>query len=245
MWGTVLVLALMAVIEPVRLGMAMFLISGPRQMLNLLAFYVGGMTTGIGVAVVVLVVLRDFTSTVWQDMTSMVAISGVRQIQIVVGVLALLIAALIAVGFSVSQRAPMLMGEPSALLMPRTPAAFSRLLCRAQGTLKCGSPWVAFVVGLGSATPVEYLAALTTIRASGAAVGTQVSAAVAFIVVSLAILEIPLVSYLVKPAKTEAVMLQLGDWLRKLRDWQRAHRRRILAVVIAVAGVALVATGMS
>ena len=251
MWGTVLVIALMTVIEPVRLGMAMFLISGRRPMHNLLAFCVGGMTTGIGVAVVVLVMLRDFTSMVSQNMTSMAASivpsSGVRHVQIVFGVLALLIAALIAVGFSVSQGAPMPMGEPSALLRLRTRATFSRLRCRAQGTLKSGSPWVGFVVGLSSAAPppVEYLAALTIIRASGATVGTQLSAAVAFTVVTLAILEISLVSYLVKPAKTEAVMVQLGDWVRKLRDWQRAHRRRILAVVIAVAGVALVATGMS
>ena len=39
MWATVLVLALITVTEPVRFGMIIFLISGPRPMLNLLAFW--------------------------------------------------------------------------------------------------------------------------------------------------------------------------------------------------------------
>ena len=56
-------------------------------------------------------------------------------------------------------------------------------------------------------------------------------------VVMLAIVEIPLISYLARPAKTEAVMLQLRNWLQ-------AHRRRFFAVIVAVAGVALMASGM-
>jgi Sap-like sulfolipid-1-addressing protein len=251
MWATVLVLALMTATEPVRLGMAMFLISGPRPMLNLLAFWLGGITTGIGVALAVLVVLRDLASMLMQDAASivgsMVASSAVRHIQIAAGLLALLIAALITAGFSLRHRVrvPMPRGEPSASLLASTPTAFSRLRGRACSALEAGLPWLPFVVGLSSAgpPPVEYLAALAAIRASGTAIGTQFSAAVAFIVVMLVILEIPLVSYLATPAKTEVVMLRLCDSLRKLLGWQRAHSRRILSVIVAVAGVALVATG--
>jgi hypothetical protein len=53
----------------------------------------------------------------------------------------------------------------------------------------------------------------------------------------LAVVEIPLVSCLATPAKTEAVVLQLQDWVR-------ARRRRIVAVSIALAGVMLLATGI-
>jgi Sap-like sulfolipid-1-addressing protein len=240
MWGTVLVLALVAATDPVRLGTAVLLISRPRPMLNLLAFWLGGMTTGIAAALGVLILLRDFTPIFMQNVASTAAGSTARHIQIAIGVLALLIAALIAVGFSARERVPMPGGDPSALVLrPSNPTAFSRLSARAQDALDGGSLWVAFLAGLGMATPpVPYLAALVAILASGAAIGTQVSAAVIFTVVAFAVVEIPLVSYLATPAKTHAVMLQLHDWVR-------ARRRRILAVVVAVVGVMLVATGMS
>jgi Sap-like sulfolipid-1-addressing protein len=244
MWATVLVLALMTAIEPVRLAVAIFLISGPRPLINLLAFWLGGMATGIGAVLGVLVLLRDFASAVVHDLestaTGIVASSTVQHIQICIGVLALLIAAVFARGFSVRQRAraPITCGEPSPLL-PSTPTASSRLFARAHDTLEAGVPWVAFGVGLSSAgpSPVEFLLAVTAILASGTAIGTQLGAAVAYVVVMLAIVEIPLVSYVAKPAKTQAVMLQMSDWLR-------TRRREILALIVAVMGVVLVATGM-
>jgi hypothetical protein len=73
--------------------------------------------------------------------------------------------------------------------------------------------------------------------ASGAAIGTQVSAAIVFVVGTLAVVEITLVSYLAMPGKTQTV-------LRPLHDWALANRRKILVAMFAVAGVALVAQGM-
>jgi hypothetical protein len=230
----------MTATEPVRLGIAICLISGPRPVINLAAFWLGGMATGISAALGVLVLLRDCASGIMQDAASaaasLVASSAVRHVQVAAGVLALLIAALIALRFSARQRAPVAGGAPGAL---PSPSAFSRLFARAHSTLEGGFPWVALAVGISSAgpPPVEYLVALTAIIASGAAIGTQLSAAVAYVVVMLAIVEIPLVGYLATPAKTQAVMLKLGDWLR-------ARRRQILAAVLAVLGVVLVATGM-
>ena len=241
MWATVLVLALGAATDPVRFGIAVFLIARPRPMLNLLAFWLGGMATGVAAALGALTLLRDFLSVVVQDVTSTVAIFTRGPVEIAIGVLALPAAALIAVGSSAHRRArvPIHGGDPSSLaLQPSTPTAFSRLTARAQHVLEGGHPWVAFVVGLGQSTnPVEYLAALAVIVASGAAIGTQISAAVMFTVVVLAVVEIPLVSYLATPAKTQAFMLYLQDWVR-------ARRRQIVAVMLAVAGVMLVARGM-
>ncbi|EUA85215.1 hypothetical protein I551_8343 [Mycobacterium ulcerans str. Harvey] len=95
------------------------------------------------------------------------------------------------------------------------------------------------MVGLSSAgpPPVEYLVALTAIGASGAAMGTQLSATFVYLLVMLAIIEIPLIGYLVHPGRTEATML----WLR---NWLRAHRRQIIAVAVGLAGIALVTNGM-
>jgi hypothetical protein len=74
-------------------------------------------------------------------------------------------------------------------------------------------------------------------RGSGAAIGTQVTATIAFVVVMLAVVEIALANYLAAPAKTEAV-------LRMLHEWARAHRRKILVAACAVGGVWMVANGM-
>ena len=87
------------------------------------------------------------------------------------------------------------------------------------------------------AQPDVVLVVLAIIVTSGAAIGTQISAAIAFVVGTLAIVEIILVSYLATPAKTQAV-------LRQLHDWALAHRRKILVAIFAVVGVSLVAHGM-
>lgn len=53
-----LVIALMAASDPVRLGMVLLLISRPRPMRNLLAFWLGSISIGIPVFLVLLVVLH-------------------------------------------------------------------------------------------------------------------------------------------------------------------------------------------
>jgi hypothetical protein len=79
--------------------------------------------------------------------------------------------------------------------------------------------------------------ALTTILASGAAIGTQVGAAIVFILETLAVVEIALVGNLVSPDKTQAL-------LRPLHDWARTYRRHILAAMFTLVGLAMVAQGM-
>jgi uncharacterized protein involved in cysteine biosynthesis len=66
---------------------------------------------------------------------------------------------------------------------------------------------------------------------------TQISAAMMFTVVVLAAVEIPLISYLVIPERTHAVMLYTHDWMR-------AHRRQLLPAIAAVTGVFLLTTGI-
>jgi hypothetical protein len=237
MWGALLLLALPAVADPVRLGIVALLISRPRPMLNLLAYWVGGMASFVAVAVAMLLVLRDFCLMVFHSMSSATASSPARHLQIAAGLLALLIAARIVAGLFARQREQiaMLVGDRSTrVLQPSRPTAFSGLSARAQGTLMGGSLWVAFVAGAGL-PPVAYVA-LTVIASSGAALGTQLSAALLYTVVQLAIVEIPLVSYLAMPARTQAVILQLHNWLRR-------RSREILAAILAVAGILLVANG--
>ena len=131
-------------------------------------------------------------------------------------------------------------GDPSSLLLqPSTPTGISQLLGRARGVLGGESLWVALAAGLGTGpAPLEYLVALTAILASGGAIGRQISAAVVFNVVMLAVCEITLVSYLATPMRTLAIIEHLNSWVR-------TRRRRILSLMVGMAGVCLVVTGSS
>jgi hypothetical protein len=88
-----------------------------------------------------------------------------------------------------------------------------------------------------SMPPVEFLVALGVIVASGAAVGAQIGAVVMYTVVVLALIEVPLVSYLVTPAKTQAMMLRLHSWVR-------AYRRQIFVAIATVGGLLLLTSGI-
>jgi hypothetical protein len=92
MWITILVMAVAVSLEPFRIGMTVLMLSRPRPILQLLAFLCGGFAMGTAVGLVVLFVLRprllgspQFT---------------LPNVQIVIGVLALLAAAVLATNAS-------------------------------------------------------------------------------------------------------------------------------------------------
>ena len=265
MWGSVLGLALLVALNPVLLGVILLMISRPRPVQNLLTYWVGCLIVNVPCLLVPLMVLHltpTFTSFARDLATPATAASStVRHIQLGMGVLALSIAALMTVRFWARQRQraqlPTPDGNTSILVLDsNAPTAISwplgrtqdaateggsairRLLGRARNAWENGSLWVALVIGLGSTPPpLLVLFVDTTIVASGAAIGTQVSAAIAFVVGMFAVVEIALVSYLATPAKTQAV-------LRLLHDWALAHRRKILIAMCTVGGVSLVANGV-
>jgi hypothetical protein len=119
-------------------------------------------------------------------------------------------------------------------------SAIRRLATRARDAWEDGSSWVSFVIGLAVGPSLDglgVLVILSIIAASGAAIGIQVSAGIAFLVGVLAVEEIILVSNLVTPANTQTA-------LRRLHDWALTHRRKLLVAVFAVAGVSLIVQGM-
>ena len=70
MCSAVFVLSLLVAMDPVRIGITALLISRPRPILNLFAFWLGGMAAGISVALVVLLFLRDFTLPLIREVVS-------------------------------------------------------------------------------------------------------------------------------------------------------------------------------
>jgi hypothetical protein len=247
MWSSLLVLALLAALNPVRISLALLVITRPRPLQNLLAYWVGLLIVSVPALLVPLMVLH-FTpmfSSFRQDLATPATAtsSTVRHIQIGIGALALSIAALMTVlfFFSARRRARVLTRGGNTATLARnsnTPTAIRRLLGRAHNAWENGSLWVALMLGLASGTQADgVLYVLAIIVPSGAAFGTQVSAAIAFVVGMLAVIEIMLASYLATPAKTQAVV-------GLLHDWARAHRRKILVAIFGVLGVSLVAKGM-
>ena len=59
MWGLVLLMALSAAQDPIRIGVMTLLIARPRPMHNLLAYWLGLMATGFGAALAALFALRE------------------------------------------------------------------------------------------------------------------------------------------------------------------------------------------
>ena len=235
MCSAVFVLSLLVALDPVRIGIVALVISRPRPMRNLLAFWLGGMVAGMSVALVVLLFLRDFTLPLMHKVVSAMSTPVAAQTQVAIGVLAVSSATLI----WARQREPIPAtgGEAAvAVLRPNTSTGSGRLSIR--GQLEGGSPVVAFVAGLALATPpVEYLAAMIAILASGAPAAEQVGAALMFTIVAFTVAEVPLVSYLATPAKTLAVVQRLNDWMNE-------RRHAIPAVVVGACGVLLVATAI-
>ena len=242
MWTTVLVLAVMTASEPVRIAATIFLVTRPRPLINLIAFWLGGVTTGIATSLFVLLVLRDVANVIVAHLATLFSDSTAARLEVAGGLLCLLGAAWIATGFNPRRRTP----ERGAVSAPADTAAaearpgpFARLLNSAEGALETGIPWVGFVAGLSAAgpPPIEFLLALTAIGAAEVSPATQAGATMAYLLVMLTVVEIPIVWLVVRPTQTEALMIRLRDWLRR-------HRRRNLAVITAALGCGLIGSGL-
>ncbi|MUL82604.1 MULTISPECIES: GAP family protein [unclassified Mycolicibacterium] len=214
MWITLLVMAAAVSLEPFRIGMTVLMLNRPRPLLQLLVFLIGGFAMGTTVGVVVLFILRPALGSAHFTLPRM---------QLVVGALALVVAAVVATG----------------VLGPKPDRVPGQLVTRAKQLLGGHSLWTASVAGLGIALPsVDYLAALALIVASGAAAATQVSALLLFNVVAFGLVEIPLISYLMAPERTRAILSALQDWLQ-------THRHRKFAAVLATVGCVLLVAGFA
>ena len=235
MWTTVLALALSVIFEPIRVGLVVLMLSRRRPMLHLLVFVCGGLTMGVGVGLVLLFVLGA---------TPLTGHLSVATVQITTGLIALLIAVLLATGVSakVIRRAPAetaVGGDGGVALLELTPSSrIQQLAARARGVLRGDSLYVAAVSGLGAALPsANYMGAMAAILASGVTPVTQAQALLTFNIVAFAVAEVPLVTYLAAPQMTRAAMASLWDWLRS-----RTHR---VAILVAAGGCLMLILGLS
>jgi len=259
-WGSVLALVVLVALNPIRLGITLLVISRPRPVQNLLVYWAGCLIGCIPAMVLPLTLLH--VTPMFRSFAEGVAGSPIiRHIQLGMGLLALCIAALIAarpllrrrehqlatVGAAAAEELNPPTPNPISRLLGRTDddtapngrSPIRRLLARAAHAWENGSLWVAFVIGLllGGIEPDAGLFLIAILVASGASTATQIIVAVVFAVGVLAIVELTLISYLVAPTTTQAVV-------QRLHDWALAHRRKILIAMCIVAGVSLLIHGL-
>ena len=244
MWSTVLFFGIIAAQDPVRIGIMALLISRPRPLSNLLAYWLGLMATGFGLALAALFLLHDFLVPIVRLTHSIATCPALPPIQVAAGVVAISAAGMLVKPRPVRQATYALIpaADPvtQAVEPTETPTVVSRLaLPRLSWTavLERKSLGMPFVAGLCTSTQLlEFWGAMLVILASGAAAGTQVVAALVFTLVAYTITEIPLVAYLVSPAKTQSVVMGMHGWLA-------ARRRSIFVMLLGAFGVMMLVKG--
>ncbi|AOS92477.2 hypothetical protein AN480_15135 [Mycobacterium intracellulare subsp. chimaera] len=260
MWGSVLGLGILAALNPVRLGLALLMISRPRPGPSLLAYWIGGLTVCVPELLLPLMLL-NFTPMfghIAHGSSSPSTGATLGKVQIGLGVIGLSIAAAMTVRFVTRQRVAQPSPDarsPAPSSASAAPIAMPRLLTRVQdvssddgspvrpGSKMCRattappSAWVAWVIGLISVPVDGVLFIVAIIMASGASLTAQFGAAIAFIVLMYAVVEVILVGYVATPAKTQSL-------LRVLHDWVRTYHRQILVILFTVVGVSQLAQGL-
>lgn len=258
MWSSVAALALPIALDPVRLGVALLLVSRPRPAQNLLVYWIGCVTASCLLLLAPLLVLHytpafaPFVRDLANPRTT--ASAAVRYVEVGLGAVILAIAALVAVRALARRRTSVPAGadpdsdsaaSPVARLLERGREAptegaslVQRMLSRAHHAWEGGALWVALAIGFWAGpNPSLVMFSLATILASGAAFGAQLGAAVVFILTSLALVEIVLVANLLAPTGTQAA-------LRRLHDWVAGYRQLIVVAILTLVGLAFVAQGL-
>ena len=244
MWGTVLLMAVVAGADPVRIGAVAFMLTRTKPMRLLLGYFVGGFALSLIIGVVLVFVLKNL---------QLGAKSTVPPaLEIAVGALALLVAVLVGTRLSAPMRDKVQARHPDApvpnLDRPAHPdgppgiesmPGFDKLPGRVKDALSKESPWVAWIAGLSVGMPTAYyLAAIAAILKSGSSAGVQIAALVVFNVIAFAQAEIPIVSFLVAPDATRSRIEQLYKWVS-------SHERVVITILAGAVGAYLVIIGIS
>ncbi len=249
MWATVAMFAVMAMWDPVRLGVAVFVVMRNRPIPALFVFCLGGLTSSLLVGLSAVYLLHGTTKRLIADMNSSTQSIDPADAKIVIGALVLLVA--VALLFRAGTKTPVPVAaagsgssatETEPEIEPEEPESASsltgRLTAWARRLMRSQSLWVSFLAGLwaGPGPHVELVGALGVILASGQCKSAQVAAVVMYAVVSFAFAEIPLLCYLIAPAKTQQYLAHVPNWLRARRIW-------VIATALTLLGLYLVFTG--
>lgn len=245
MWSTVLVMAVVAAADPLRIGVVAYMLSRAHPIRLLLPFFAVAFSINVAVGAAVVFVFRD--TTIGADS------SGSAGLEIGIGVSALVIAALLATGVldamvqRFRRRPPAAVpdGEEAAATgIPAPPTldslpVVSKLPDSIKSALRGEAGWAAALLGLSNGFPTPYyLAAMAAALTSGAAPDEQMAALVVFNVVAFAAALVPLISFWLVPQATR-------DFVERLYAAMKARQRLVLTLIAGAVGVFFLGLGIS
>lgn len=217
----VFVLAVVASLDAGLLTAAVVLLGRPRPAQQLLAYLIGGM--GLSIAFGLLIVLALHGSKLQFDRSTQAVI------ELAAGALLIVVAVAAASGRKL-QWHPRRTRRSDAERPQR-----QSLYDRAVGH---DSVWIAWAAGAIYSLPgAYYLAGLALLAKVGAPAATEVLAVVGFNVIMFALIELPLLGFVLAPKRTRSLT-------EKLNRWMTAHRRILIAIVAGAVGIYLLVSGV-
>ena len=241
--------AVMAMWDPVRLGVAVFVVARKRPVPALFVFCLGGLLSSILISLTAVFLLHGTTKQLIADMNSTTDSIDPGDVKIVIGGLVLVIAVALLLRAGTKTPVPVSVAasgsgsgsdgaEPDLADDEPATGLTARLTARGRRMMRSQSLWMSFLAGVwaGPGPHVELIGALGVILASQACKSAQIAAVVLYAVVSFAFAEIPLLCYLIAPDRTAAYLDKVPSWIRARRIW-------VMAVALTFLGIYLVASG--
>jgi hypothetical protein len=218
----VLVLAVVSSLDAGLLAATVVLLGRPRPAQKLLAYLIAGM--GLSIAIGILVVLVLHGSKLLHEPSR--STSGV--IEVVAGALLLVVAIAVGTGRAVHWRAR------RASRGDRSRRPRQSLHGRLMGH---DSVWIAGAAGAVYSVPgAYYLAGLALLAKRSVPAATNVVAIVGFNLIMFALIELPLIGFVLAPHRTLSLIARLNRWMAD-------HRRMLIVIVTGAGGAYLLISG--
>jgi hypothetical protein len=221
--GQVFVFSLTAALNPTLLTAVTVMLTLEKPQRLLLGYLLGALVTSVTCGLVLVFALPDSS-------TSSTAKDGVNPVlNIVLGVLVLVVVFVVATGRDTRRRAWTERKRERA--KDKAPPRWRRQLSK-------GSPRDTFIVGVLLSFPgASYIAGMDLLHKQQRGTAVTVIAVVAFNVIMLLLLELPLVGYATRPEWTAVAVQRFGDWLTR-------RGGRVAVIAGALAGLLLIARGI-
>jgi Sap, sulfolipid-1-addressing protein len=219
--GDIFLLSLTAALNPTLVAATTLMLMLPNPKLLMFGYLLGAMMTSITLGVVIVYALADTAAA----KTTQHSINPA--IDVALGAIALIAAFVLGTGRHTR------IGDRRR----RRRASRPKEQPRWQRTLSKGTARTTFVVGALLTLPgASYLAALNRIDKLGYSVPETVAVVIGFNLIMLALLEVPLLCFVVAPTWTPGAV-------ERTRTWVMQRARRIATYVLFVVGLALVIKG--
>ena len=218
----VFILAVVSALDAGLLTAAVVLMGRPRPAQHLLAYLIGGMSLSIVFGLLIVLGLHGSKLLREPDRSTQAVI------ELAAGALLILVAVAVGSGRRL-QWHPRRAGHGDAE-SPQLESLFESALGR-------HSVWIAWAAGAIYSLPgAEYLAGLVLLAKVGAPTASEVLAVLGFNLIMFAVIELPLLGFVLAPERTRSLT-------EKLNRWMTDHRRILIVIVTGAVGIYLLVSG--